>query len=107
VSRMCNSAETIKILAQYRDHPADFFIDRLPEYARENGNFIKVKRAFHELLGYGAGIHAGRYRDRIAGVHIMALTNALRKLREEGKVEMRSQGVWIWKGGEKQHGGSP
>jgi len=95
---MENSVEIIKDLRGY-SHPADFFIDRLPEYANENGNFIKVKRAFHELLGHEAGIHAGRYQNRIFGVHIMALTNALRKLREEGKVEMRSRGVWIWKGG--------
>jgi len=93
-----NSVEIIKDLRGY-SQPADFFIDRLPEYVRENGEFISVKRAFHELLGYEAGIHAGKYQSRIFGVHIMALTNALRKLREEGQVEMRSQGVWVWKGG--------
>ena len=96
---MLNNFEIIKNLRKY-NQPADFFYERLPEYASENGNFIKVRRAFQELLGCGVGIHADRYRDRIAGIHIMSLTNALRKLRDEGKVEMRSQGLWIWKGGE-------
>ncbi|MEA3485786.1 MAG: hypothetical protein U9R03_03655 [Candidatus Aerophobetes bacterium] len=88
--------EIIKDLAYYRQHPANFFYERLPEYIEENGRFIQVKRAFHEILNYPVGIHAGRYQERIFGIHIMALTNALRQLRKEEKVEMRSQGVWVW-----------
>ena len=96
---MIDNFEIIKNLRQY-EHPADFFYKKLPEYVEKNGEFIQVKRAFHEILGFPVGVHAGQYQERIFGIHIMALTNALRKLRGEGKVEMRSQGVWIWKGGE-------
>ena len=92
-----NRTETIKTLHEY-SHPADFFYEKLPEYVSKHGVFIKVKRAFHELLGYPTGIHASRYRDRIFDIHIMSLTNALRKLEREGVVEKRSQGVWIRKG---------
>jgi len=105
VSRMCNSAETINFLPQYRDRPADFFIDRLPAYASENGRFIQVKRAFHEILGYPVGIHAGRYRESILGVHLMSLVNALRQLEQEGKVERRGHGIWIWKENGGENGG--
>jgi len=92
-----NSIETIKILRRY-SHPADFFIDRLPEYASENGKFIQVRRAFHEIMGYPVGIHAGKYQEKLFGVHLMSLINALRKLESQGKVERRGRGRWVWKG---------
>ena len=98
-----NRVETIKKLAQY-DNPCEFFLkEGIPRYiAKHNGDgrrlYINTKRAFHEIMGYPVGIHASNYRDRIWGIHIMSFVNALRILREEGKVEQRSRGIWIWKG---------
>lgn len=105
---MNNVAETIKNLRKY-PHAADFFKDMLPSYVNETGEcFIQVRRAFHELMGLPVGIHAGRYREEIFGVHLMSLINALRELEDQGKVQRRGRGVWVWKnGGKKQHGGKP
>jgi len=106
---MEDGIETIKRLRKY-PHPADFFKDRLPEYVKKsNDQYIQVRRAFHEILGYPVGVHAGKYKDSIFGIHQMSLINALRQLEQEGKVERRTQGVWVWKenGEKKQHGGKP
>ena len=99
-----NSIETIKTLRQY-PHPADFFKDKLPEYVKKsNDQYIQVRRAFHEILGYPVGIHASRYEEELFGVHLMSLINALRELENQGKVERRGHGVWVWKenGGENE-----
>jgi len=95
--------EIIKRLREY-SCPADFFKERLPEYVAKTGDqYIQVRRAFHELMGYEAGIHAGVYKEKLFGVHLMSLINALRELERQGKVQRRSQGVWIWKdGGENE-----
>ena len=98
-----NRAEIIKNLRRYSS-PCEFFIkEGIPRYlAKHNGDgrqlYINIRRAFNEILGYPVGIHAGKYKDKILGVHIMALTNALRKLEKEGMVKRRSQGIWIWVG---------
>lgn len=99
-----NVVETIKRLRQY-SCPSEFFLkEGIPKYLeKHNGKkavlYINIKRAFDEILGYPVGIHAGKYKDRILGIHIiMALTIALRKLEKEGIVKRRSQGIWIWVG---------
>jgi len=80
--------------------------DRLPEYVRESGDqYIQVRRAFHEILGYPVGIHAGRYKDSILGIHLMSLINALRELEEQGRVERKARGLWIWKENGGENGG--
>jgi len=99
-----NSIEIIKTLRQY-PHPADFFKDKLPEYVRESGDsFIQVRRAFHEIMGYPVGINAGKYQEKLFDVHLMSLINALRELEEQGKVERKTRGLWIWRenGGENE-----
>ena len=100
-----NSIETIKRLREY-SCPADFFKESLQSYVNETGeHFIQIRRTFHEILGYPAGIHAGRYRESILGVHLMSLVNALRDLEEEGRVERKGKGLWVWKeknGGENE-----
>ena len=96
--------EIIKRLREY-SCPADFFKDRLPEYVKKsNDQYIQVRRAFHEILGYPVGIHASRYEEELFGVHLMSLINALRELESQGKVERRGHGVWVWKenGGENE-----
>ena len=104
-----NRAEIIKNLRQYSS-PCEFFIkEGIPRYiTKHNGDgrqlYINIRRAFHEILGYPIGIHASNYRDRIWGIHIMSFVNALRILREEGKVEQRSHGIWIWKGNGGKNG---
>jgi len=95
---MINNIESIKILRKY-EHPANFFIDRIPEYVKKSGDeYICVQRAFNEIMGMTAGVHAAKYRERIWNIHMMSLVAALKKLEKMGLVKRWGPGVWKWIG---------
>ncbi|MDD3492164.1 MAG: hypothetical protein PHZ19_01545 [Candidatus Thermoplasmatota archaeon] len=87
----------IDIKLQY-EKDSDFFLDKLPRYARQNGPYINTARCFNVLMGRPAGIYSQGYRRKINGVDISSLTYALGVLREQGLVERRGRGCWRWLG---------